>query len=162
MINACCKVGKLTWKAWGFIILHLEPSCFGLIGHKRWWREKTQAKGAVGNNRHDTFWDDTQTSWHPAAWLLPLASLSDGLNSFLFSGDSGSAATSCLGCLQCLFVVTWNTCEKSSGPCVTRAKHEGEAQLLNLDFYTFFFFFFDVTHSPATCLRMENLAKASL
>lgn len=41
--------------------------------------------------------------------LLPLASLSVGPNSFLFSGDSCLAATSCLGCLQCVCLLTPET-----------------------------------------------------
>lgn len=74
----------------------------------------------------ETIGNIVMTPWkiihkHPdilSTCLLPLASLRDGLNSFVFSGDSCLAATSCFGCLQYVFVVTWNTCE-SSGPCVT-------------------------------------------
>lgn len=68
--------------------------------------KERHAKESIGSN--------VMTPWKmihkhpdvPSALLLPLAPLSDGLHSFLFSGDSCLAATSCLGCLQCLFVVT--------------------------------------------------------
>ncbi len=96
---------------------------------------RAERDGVDLRDAKETIGNIVMTAWkmvhkHPdirSAWLLPLASLSDGLNSFLFSGGSCLAATSCLGCLQCLFVVTWNTCEKSSGPRVTRAQHEGKA-----------------------------------
>lgn len=96
---------------------------------------RAERDGLELGDAKETIGNIVMTAWkmvhkHPdirSALPLPLASLSDGLNSFLFSGGSCLAATSCLGCLQCLFVVTWNTCEKSSGPRVTRAKHEGKA-----------------------------------
>lgn len=92
------------------VLLHFDQSGEGLA-HK--------CKRTCREYRHDTLEDYRQTSWHLAAWHVPLASLSKGLNSFLFSGGSCLAATSCLRCLQCLFVVTWNTPEKKTqwSPC---------------------------------------------
>lgn len=119
------------------ICICMAPCC-SVISHQRWtdmgMSLRARCKGETIGNIVMAPWKMIHK--HPdirSVWLLPVASLSAGLNSFLFSGGSCLAATSCLECRHCLFVVTWNTCENSSAPSVTQGKHEGRALPLNED-----------------------------
>lgn len=88
-----------------------------VISHQRWPEQSKMGLRYTESTGYNVMTPCQMIHKHPdipSALFLPLAPLSSGLNSFLFPRGFCLAATSCLRCLQCLFVVTWRGEKKKS------------------------------------------------